>query len=120
MAVRNALLAPALLAATLAWAPAAHAGEANLSEGEIGYVRQLGELAGGARFCYMEWRPLYKAFIRTWRESGRPEADILAVNDLFLEAMREEEERLPPDFCPGSGQVRLDYMMEEAMRQFAE
>jgi hypothetical protein len=68
----------------------------------------------------MEWRPLYKAFIRTWRESGRPEADILAVNDLFLEAMREEEERLPPDFCPGSGQVRLDYMMEEAMRQFAE
>lgn len=120
MPFRKTLLAPILLAAILGWPPATQAEEANLSKGEIGYVRELGKLAGGSRFCYMEWRPLYKAFIRTWRESGRPEVDVLAVNDLFLQAMREEEARLGPDFCPGLGQVRLDYMMEEAMRQFAE
>jgi hypothetical protein len=36
-----------------------------LSEGEIGYVRQMGALAGASRFCHIECRPLYKAFIRT-------------------------------------------------------
>jgi hypothetical protein len=91
-----------------------------LSEGEVSYVRRLGALAGSSRFCYMEWRPLYKAFIRTWQESGRPEKDVRAVDDLFRQAMRDEESRLPPDFCPGSGQVRLDYMMEKVMCQFAE
>jgi hypothetical protein len=43
----------------------------------------------------------------------------MAVNNFLLLAMREEERRLPPDFCAGSGQVQLDYMMEEATRQFA-
>ena len=95
------------LLATPAWAA--------LSQLERETVSQDAEVAGQAKFCKMNWRPLYRAVIANWRESGRAEADVEEVDRIFREVMDAQAELLEPNFC-AMGQIQVNYSMERALR----
>ncbi|MBT5414398.1 MAG: hypothetical protein HOH66_05765 [Rhodospirillaceae bacterium] len=102
-----------ILIAWIALGPASASAELSPLERET--LRQDAELAGQAKFCGMAWRPLYRAVLGTWRESGRSETDLREIDRIFQQIMKSQAEILGPDFCT-MGQIQIDYSMERALR----
>ncbi|MDA0703911.1 MAG: hypothetical protein O3A96_11850, partial [Proteobacteria bacterium] len=111
MTALRALLLALLLG--LAFAPTAL--HAELSQLERETIRQDAEVAGQAKFCRMDWRPLYRAVIESWRASGRAVEDVQEVDRIFQGVMKAQSEILSKDFCT-MGQIQVDYSMERALR----
>lgn len=97
----------------LGFAPSAL--RAELSQLERETVRQDAEIAGQAKFCKMNWRPLYRAVIESWRSSGRAIEDVQEVDRIFQDVMKAQSEILGKEFCT-MGQIQVDYSMDRALR----
>jgi hypothetical protein len=63
----------------------------------------------------MNWRPLYRAVIGSWRGSGRAIEDVQEVDPIFQEIMKAQSDILSKEFCT-MGQIQVDYSMERALR----
>lgn len=109
----RALLLALLLGFALTFEPSAL--HAELSQLERETVRQDAEIAGQAKFCKMNWRPLYRAVIESWRNSGRAIEDVQEVDRIFQDVMKAQAEILNKEFCT-MGQIQVDYSMERALR----
>ena len=110
------MLATVLL---MAWGSSLGDDEATLPADELSHVREVGELAGWARFCAFEWQSLHDALMAAAVRWGRTERQRARIDEIFRESLDAAAHELTVNFCP-MAQVRIDVMIEEELKRLRQ